>query len=56
MESCAVAQKDAEFNALLTKYDMPPVSQSGQAFAEAFQEEYDNIGAYIQQHKQGAKN
>ncbi len=56
VESCAVAQKDAEFNALLTKYDMPPVSQSGQAFAEAFQEEYDNIGAYIQQHKQGAKN
>ncbi len=45
--ACENAQKAPEFVETLESYSMPPVTETGAGFAEAFKSEYDSVGKYM---------
>ena len=54
VEACAAAQSSEGFNRMLSQFHMPPVDETGEAFAATIAGEYENIGAYIEENGLGA--
>ena len=56
VSACETAQQAAAFRETLGKYSMPPVRETGEGFAKAFEAEYNAIGDHIREQKGAGAN